>query len=128
MTYYINPLWVYIYGIIDSLKDYLELISFIALSVFIIAGYIRVVSYDTEFVKNGFRILHKILKISIVIAISASVINIFIPDKKTCLEMIVANTVTKENADGAIEKTKELVDYIIESVNKMDNKDEEKSK
>ena len=42
---------------------------------------------------------------------------VFVPDKKTCTEMLIAKTVTVENVNTTIDGTKELIDYIFEKVN-----------
>jgi hypothetical protein len=49
---------------------------------------------------------------------------LFTPSRETCQEMIVSSVVTHENVNGAIENTKELVDYIVDKVNETESDDD----
>ena len=63
------------------------------------------------------KIWHKALIVSIIISVITGLIMIFVPDKSTSIEMLIARTATYENAQLTVQGIKEIVDYIIQAIN-----------
>lgn len=62
------------------------------------------------------KIWHKALIVSTIISIITGFIMIFVPDKFTCIEMLIARTTTYENAQLTVQGIKEVVDYIVQAI------------
>lgn len=63
------------------------------------------------------KIWHKVAIIAGIVTVISSIIMIFVPDKITCIEMLIARTATYENAQLTVQGIKEIVDYIIQAMN-----------
>lgn len=111
MNYYINPIWFYIMQV----SDYFRVMSFVcALLIIGIGSFLYYVYYDdgeedTELRPKG----RKFILAGIILIIIAALC----PSEKTCLRMIVASQVTKENVSSAKEEIYDIVDYIDEKLN-----------
>lgn len=57
------------------------------------------------------------LKIYTILMLIGVALLVLIPDKKTCLEIMTAKTVTVENVSVSMEDTKKAVDYIYSKIN-----------
>lgn len=60
---------------------------------------------------------------AIFICVLGTLLTVFIPSKETMIEMAVAKNVTEKNVELAKDTVKNLIDYTIESVTKLSNKD-----
>ena len=61
----------------------------------------------------------------LIIGIICAFISIFVPSKETCYQMMVASLITKENIEMTAEAGKEAVDYIVDSIDKLLDEQEE---
>ena len=115
----INPLWFYLISVSSNLQ---MACAIIAVFTFVII-FIDVLMYQiledigTDF--KGWR--SKLL----IIGIICTFISILIPSKETCYQMMVASLVTKENIEMTAEAGKEAVDYIVDSIDKLLDEQEE---
>ena len=119
MDYIINPMWVYWIHVIDTLKWIclgLSVCSGIGIGIALIC-YFENIGYgaddqDVLASKKAFRFLIPIFCISLIISI-------FAPSETTMLKMLIAKIATKSNVDMTVESIKSVVDYIVESIQKI---------
>lgn len=108
MIYIINP---WIFYLISTLSG----LTAIAAIVLIISVIGLIVSSAEEDLPNNFP-KPKFFIITLIISI---LMLIFIPTEDTAYKMLVSSQVTSENIEIAGNTAKEVVDYIVDSVNKI---------
>lgn len=116
MNYIIDPKIFYIISLLNSIKIFLTAAGLICLTGSCITGilfYVEIVDEELETAEKTKKICIKLLKYSFIIIL----ISLFIPSEDTCLRMIVANYITVDNANSGISTVKEIIDYIITSIN-----------
>lgn len=114
MNYYINPIWFYIMQI----SDCLHVMGFAcAILIIGIGSILCYVYYDDD--KEDTKIRSKGVKF-ILVGIILATLTMLCPSEKTCLRMMVASQVTKENVTNVKEEIYDIVDYIDE---KLDDKE-----
>ena len=113
MTYYIHPFLFYLLGVADSLKVAGEIFSAVICGALVV--YLIYCACEGEDIKNN---IFRNMVISFILALLVAILT---PSRATCQEMIISSVVTHENVDGAIENTKELIDYIVDKVNKTES-------
>lgn len=115
MNCIINPSVFYWMDVIGTIK----IVTLTALFISLVIITTSLIAYGTgEMLKPVFK------KICILMGaiISFSVIGmIFIPSKDTMYKMLVASQVTEENIDKAQDVIKSTADYIIESIQRVNN-------
>jgi multisubunit Na+/H+ antiporter MnhG subunit len=114
MTYYIHPVWFYLMGIVDSV-----IATSCVFGIFLLLIGVGICAYNTAeidklvvkpkwfFIFGGICIL----------------ITIFVPNKETCKEMMIASVVTEENVSDAKKSVTELVNCIIEKCKEENGSD-----
>ena len=116
MNYIINPSWFYWLGVANAAKIVSFVISMIAAIGLIIGLSLMMANIeygpDDKDYKNGVRIA----KVCGIVAVVAALAAVFIPSKKTIIEMMVAKFATYENARLTIDAVKNAVDHIISAV------------
>lgn len=114
MDYIINPMWIYWIHVLDGLKTLSIVLTCIAIGCAIIMGITWItVSLSDEEEKT----VLKWLRIFLFFALGFVTIAIFIPNKETMIEMLVARFATHSNIALGVEQVKEIVDYIIMTLN-----------
>ena len=118
MDYIINPAWFYWIEVADTIKA-ISIVAIVVLLIAcvvlaIIAGMDRALGDYTE-AKAHLAVCAKCL---IFLAIF-TLVCIFVPSKKTLMEMQIAKLATRGNVDLTIEKVKEIVDYIIDAMKEL---------
>lgn len=114
MDYIINPMWIYWINVLDGLKLLSIVLTGIAIGCTILVGITWVsMSMSDEEEKS----VLKWLKIFFFCALSFVIIAIFLPSKETMIEMLVARFATHSNIALGVEQVKEIVDYIITTLN-----------
>ena len=116
MNYIIDPKIFYIVSLLNSIKMFFIVSGSICLMGSCVTGilfYVTVTDEEFETAEKLRRICIKLLKYGSIIIL----ISLFIPSEDTCLRMIVANYVTVDNANNGISAVKEIIDYIITSIN-----------
>lgn len=120
----INPLWFYLMGVGTSAIYFFGTVG----GLLIILGIIALVSGGMEYTdynkEKGLKILKWAKKYTI-IGILICLLAIFIPTKETCYQMIAATVATPNNIEIVGETATDIVDYIIESVDTLLEKEEE---
>lgn len=114
MDYIINPMWIYWIHVLDGLKILSMILTGIAIGCAIIVG---IIWMSMSMSDEEEKIVLKWLKIFFFFALGFVVIAIFIPSKETMIEMLVARFATHSNIALGVEQIKEIVDYIIVTLN-----------
>lgn len=65
------------------------------------------------------KIWHKVAIIAGIVSAISGILMIFVPDKTTSIEMLIARTATYENAQLTVQSIKEVVDYIVQAIQGM---------
>jgi len=127
MNYLINPLWLYLLDVIKDIESTFCLIFILSGCITLIAGIVAacmIAFYDKD--EALYKVSKKATKIGAIIAIITGIVVCFIPSEKTMYTMFVASYVTEENIDAAGETVTEMIDYIFEKVDELqDNNDTE---
>lgn len=114
MDYIINPMWIYWIHVLDGLKILNMVLTGIAIGCTLILGITWIsMSMSDEEEKS----VLKWLRIFFFCALGFVTIAIFIPSKETMIEMLVARFATHSNIAFGVEQVKEIVDYIIMTLN-----------
>lgn len=126
MNYYIDPRIIYWIHVISTFEF---IISIVAMASGIVFGillffYISQV-YDTDMtLDESAKWTKKMMIRTFAIFIVSLVGFIFVPDKDTMKEMLIASYVTEENVKSAKGEIKELIDYIFNKVEKYEEPQE----
>ena len=116
MTYYVEPsvfYWMNVCATIRFVMIFVFAASLVFLFVCVLLCFIENdLKSDEERAEDRKRV-----KTVLPVFVISALLLAFIPDKHTCIEMLVAKTVTVENVSNTVEGTKELIDYIFEKVN-----------
>ena len=115
----INPLWFYLINVSNNLQIVCGVIACLALIIVFISILMYPILEDMGAELKG--LSTKLVIIGIVCAF----ISILAPSKETCYQMMVASLVTKENIKITAETGKEAVDYIVDSIDKLLDEQEE---
>ena len=113
MNYIINPIWFYLMSVVDALKSF-SIIAAIALLATSIVW--RFMSFDAgydeekEYKKRSFN--------SFVWSAIFCAMAIFVPNKETLMQIMIARYATYDNASAVIQAVQNAANYIIETVGK----------
>lgn len=129
MNYIIDPMLFYCLSICNALKTVTGIMAgFLMVGVGVAIGcYIynqcQVVAFEHQRYKECIEehskykvICKKYIYLSFILFIIFLLLAIFIPNKSTCLEMIISKNITLETVEGGIEALKSTVDYIVEKL------------
>lgn len=111
----VNPWLIYLITRCDA-------IAALAMVVAVVCGLVAIICLIGRFVeweedtREG---LLKALKICVTVCIVASFIAVIVPDKQTCIEMMIADKVTYESVDAGIDAVKEATDYICDKIKEV---------
>lgn len=120
----ISPLCFYLMGVGTSAIYFFGIVGGLLVVTGIIAFVIGGMEYTDYNKEKGLKILKWAKKYTI-IGILSCLLAIFIPTKETCYQMIAATVVTPNNIEVVGETATNIVDYIIESVDALIEKEEE---
>lgn len=113
MTYIINPRIFYWISVLNGLKN-LSIVGFITGLVGLAGVFVFYVSCcEYGFDDDEKKLLKRILRIAAPMLVCGLIGMIFIPDKQTLIEMLIAKTATVENAEWTLDALKQAVDYIV---------------
>lgn len=115
----INPLWFYLISVSSNLQIVCTVIACCALMIVLISMLISPILEDMGTDFKGLRTKF------VIIGIVCAFIGILAPSKETCYQMMVASLVTKDNIEITAEAGKEAVDYIVDSIDKLLDEQEE---
>lgn len=122
--YIIDPAIFYWLNVLNIVYI-LTVITFIFGIIFTFVGFICNIVYMYNFraypsvYEHGdevAKIWHKVAIVSSIVSAISGLIMIFVPDKTTSIEMLIARTTTYENAQLTVQGIKEVVDYIVQAI------------
>lgn len=120
MTYYINPIWIYLISIANTLDVFLTIISVVGGVILVIFGFAYMIDAISDELDSETRIrFSKYMKRLVIFIAITSLLSAIIPSKTACREMLVASIVTHENVDKATEDIKEVIDYAMEKIGEL---------
>lgn len=116
MTPIINPWLFYLVDVIGNFKS-----SCFVLLLIIVIGFgatvlIEIGEAADELELDTVKVI-KTLKRMAVVGVLLMTLNMLLPSKKTCYQMMIASQVTEENVKKAEDVIKDSVDYIFEKIN-----------
>jgi len=117
-NYIINPSIFYWINVLDTVRGIILVCSITSVAALIVVAIAYFICIDAEDYTEA-KIFKKILPIAAIIAVISCMIVIFIPDKRTSMEMLIARTATYENAQLTVQGIKEVVDYIVQAIQGM---------
>ena len=116
MSPIVNPWWFYLFGLVDNLRE----------AAFVILIFLGTGIGVTVFILGaleGEKV--KVPKWIISLIVASAIIMTFVPSKEVCYQMAAASLVTPDNISIVGETAKDAIDYIVESVDKVLDKEEE---
>lgn len=119
MNYIINPAWFYWANVADMLEAVSIVLFIISAVSFVIIGAMVLATKDFGEEDNGYKTAKRLFKLCCVVLVSVGLLAVFIPDKKTLIEMQIARYATYENAEITIDTIKGAVDYIVEAMKQL---------
>lgn len=119
MNYIINPAWFYWVNVADTLKTVSIVLFIISAVSLIISGVMVLANKDFGEEDNDYKTAKRFFKLCCVVLVAVGLIVVFIPDKKTLVEMQIARYATYENAEITIDAIKGAVDYIVEAMKQL---------
>lgn len=126
----ISPWLIYLIDLFDNLKVLFNIVSILsgcAVGVILFIWFICLIDYDVD---DDFIIAcKKYLKKSIIWLFISGLLFIAIPSKDTMYTMLVLDNVTSDNIQAIGKTGKDVVDYIVNQIDKIvNNKDEKENK
>lgn len=123
MTPIVNPLWFYLIGISENIACTFWIIGGILLTIGIGTGIVTLIEH--EFMKDDtVKKLLKIIKQTCIVGGLLVMIGNLTPSEDTCYKMMTATLVTPNNITAVGEAATDVVDYIVDSVDRLLEKDE----
>ena len=121
----INPLWFYLIDTLSGFGSTFCAIGGIGVGALIIGAIGAVICFDLDSsLKDLWK--NKVTKMIAVFSIVLVVMGSCIPSESTAYKMLVASLVTPNNIATAGESATNIVDYIVESVDKIIETEESK--
>ena len=110
----VNPIWFYLAELFSD-------VNFFAVLFALVSGAGAVLCLISASKESGEEraFFYKIFKRSVIATIVFTIIAVAVPSSNTVQEMAVASVVTYENVEAAKGEATELIDYIIDSVDKL---------
>lgn len=125
MTYYINPIWFYLIHLSTGLQILLLITGGVVVVLTTIITLVWLVENEVDIAdmrdneKKNIRISKKIIVTGIILLFIGNLL----PPKETCIEMMIASQVTRENVSTTKEEIYKIIDYITDKVNGDDRKE-----
>ena len=112
MDYIINPSWFYWIEVADCIKGCAIVAAVILLCAAIVLAIVA--KMDDDFDEHGHANVKRKVFIYCLVALAVCVaVIIFVPSKRTLIEMMIARKATYDNVSWTVDQIKEVVDYII---------------
>ena len=119
----INPLWFYLIGISENVAFTFGIVGGLLITIGIIIGIVLLCEgwgMNEDMVKKILKVFKKVVIIG---GLLVTVSNLT-PSKDTCYKMMTAALVTPNNITAVGEAATDVVDYIVDSVDKLLEGDE----
>ncbi len=112
----ISPLWFYLIDTVTSLKVVTMVTGIVIVIILAIVSLCHA-GWSKSDLENFWK--HKITRVSVIVAPILIIVGCLIPCTETAYKMLVASLVTPDNIAAVGESVSSVVDYIIESVDKL---------
>jgi hypothetical protein len=112
----INPWLFYLVDVIGNFKSSCFVLLLIVVIGFGATVLIEIGETADELELDTVKVI-KTLKRMAVVGVLLMTLNMLLPSKKTCYQMMIASQVTEENVKKAEDVIKDSVDYIFEKIN-----------
>lgn len=127
MNYIINPSWFYWLGVVESMHCTMFIGLVLSIVVIIASAFIipmnesivRDFPNNCDYEQEIVQFFTKVLKVAIGVCIVTGLFLVFVPSKKTLIEMMIAKQATYENATWTVDAVKSAVDYIIQAIQSL---------
>ena len=116
MNYIINPSVFYWMSVLNGVRTIGVSLLAVAIVGLIVLVAIVMTCLDYGFDDSDKKKITIVAKIAFPLLIVGSLIIVFIPDKQTMMEMLIAKTATVENAEWTVDAVKQAVDYIVNAI------------
>lgn len=116
MTPIINPWLFYLVDVIDNFKSACFILILLIVIAFGAIVLIEIGEAADELELDEVKVI-KTLKKIVVAGVLLMTLNMLLPSKKTCYQMMIASQVTDNNIQKAEDVIKDSVDYIFEKIN-----------
>lgn len=113
MDYFISPLWFYMIYLCHNLEQLSCLVCILLLCWLAVKA---IMFYLEKMDKKNEDMKFTVSKKMIIAIVISGILMFFVPNKETCIQMLVASKVSQENVDHAVEMTEDLVTSIIDQV------------
>lgn len=126
----INPWIMYVIGLVNNISYIFTAVIiflFFAIIIVVILGLVQFVeNYDNfdEFLEDCHTAV-KWFKRGCISLIIAGIVMIFMPSEKTLYSMIILENVTPNNIEAVGNTGKDVVDYIFDKINHMNEEEDE---
>ena len=133
----VNPVLIYLAGIVEDLDMWLFMLSLLALSIALVCFVYYMFKFetykcfgggtDTDIVvtnendKEKRKACNKEAKRSLTIGIILIILCTLVPNKETIYTIAVFDTLTVENIQSAGETGKEMIDYVVDQIDRIVN-------
>ena len=118
MTYIINPSVFYWINVLNGLTSVSILLLIIGSVGIIVFGIISLVDHAYMDEEEA-TVMKKVFRFVIPMFVLGLLGVVFIPDKQTMMEILIAKTATVENAEWTIDSLKSVVDYIVQAAQNL---------
>ena len=115
----VNPIWFYLAELFSDVNFFAVLFALVSGA----GAVLCLISASNEFDEER-AFFYKIFKRSVVATIVFAIIAVAVPSSNTVQEMAVASVVTYENVEAVKGEATDLIDYIIDSVDKLNDSKE----
>lgn len=118
MNYIINPSVFYWINVLNGLTSISILFLVIGSAGILIFGIIWLVDHAYMDEEED-TVIRKIFRWAVPMFVAGLLGTVFIPDKQTMMEILIAKTATVENAEWTIDSLKSVVDYIVQAAQNL---------
>lgn len=112
MTYIINPMWIFWFHTLNSMKTASIIFSVIFAALALAFLWLAADEWKEDYIEE-FRTRSRKFFIAFAVLL---VIGLLIPGEETCVQMMAATLATKENIALGVEGLKELILFIVEAL------------
>ena len=116
----VNPIWFYLVGLFGEVNLFAWIFVFVSGA----GAVFCFISASNEFEEECAFFFYKVSKRFVIATIVFTIIAVAVPSSNTVQEMAVASVVTYENVEAVKGEATELIDYIIDSVDKLNDSKE----
>ena len=120
----VNPLWIYLIDVLSNIGLFLWILFLILIVICVVFaitlfcgvydGFMEEDDIEYKFSKRWF-------KTTLILSITVATFALAIPSEKTMYTMFVSSYLTEENITSATESVTDVVDYIFEKVDQLQN-------